>query len=472
MNSTSVASPESPTLSAAQRLTRDMPDLDWVTDPLRVARLSQDFSWFSPVLKRQLAGKRADVVVRPRSEDEVRAVVGACARDSIPITVRGSGTGNYGQSTPLHGGVVLDLSGYNGFCWLRDGVGRAMAGIRLTDFDAQARPLGHELRWLPSTFRSATLGGLFGGGFGGAGSINYGPLAAPGNVLGVRVMSVEPEPQVFELRGAEAMMLHHTYGTNGIVLELEVALAPAIDWMECVVTFEQFDAALDFAYQFGQAPGVVKKEVCFLGAPIPDYMTTLGEHLPKGCHAVLLVLAPWSEDAMRAMAASLGGQVTYRKTAAEVEASHRTLIEYSWNHTTLNALKIDKGLTYIQSGFTPSRCLEQVRALEKALAGEVMMHLEFLRTKEGAFNCSGLQLIRYTTEERLNEIMQIYRDHGVQINNPHVYIVEDGKQNNKLDPTVIEMKRRFDPQGLLNPGKLRTWDQLRASESAQQAAMA
>jgi fructose-bisphosphate aldolase class 1 len=184
------------------------------------------------------------------------------------------------------------------------------------------------------------------------------------------------------------------------------------------------------------------------------------------------VLAPWSEDAMRAMAASLGGQVTYRKTAAEVEASHRTLIEYSWNHTTLNALKIDKGLTYIQSGFTPSRCLEQVRALEKALAGEVMMHLEFLRTKEGAFNCSGLQLIRYTTEERLNEIMQIYRDHGVQINNPHVYIVEDGKQNNKLDPTVIEMKRRFDPQGLLNPGKLRTWDQLRARESAPQAAMA
>jgi hypothetical protein len=84
------------------------------------------------------------------------------------------------------------------------------------------------------------------------------------------------------------------------------------------------------------------------------------------------------------------------------------------------------------------------------------MHLEFLRTKEGAPNCSGLQLIRYTTEARLNEIMQIYRDHGVQINNPHVYIVEDGKQNN-LDPAVVQMKHRFDPQGLLNPGKLRSW---------------
>ena len=159
---------------------------------------------------------------------------------------------------------------------------------------------------------------------------------------------------------------------------------------------------------------------------------------------------------MRDMVAQHGGQVTYRKTADEVASSHKTLLEYTWNHTTLHALKVDKGLTYIQSGFNPMHRLKQVKALEAALKGEVMMHLEFLRTKEGAFNCSGLQIIRYTTEERLNQIMQIYRDHGVQINNPHVYIVEDGKQNH-LDPAVVGMKRRFDPQGLLNPGKLRSW---------------
>lgn len=115
-----------------------------------------------------------------------------------------------------------------------------------------------------------------------------------------------------------------------------------------------------------------------------------------------------------------GGQVSYRKNAEEVEASHKTLLEFTWNHTTLHALKVDKNLTYIQSGFDPMRKLEQVRALEAALGGEMMMHLEFLRTKEGAHNCSGLQLIRYTTKTRLNEIMQIYRDHGMQINNPHV----------------------------------------------------
>jgi len=352
--------------------------------------------------------------------------------------------------------VILDMSGYNAFGWVRDSVGRAQSGIRLSEFDNQARPHGKELRWLPSTFRSATLGGLFGGGFGGAGSINHGPLAAPGNVLAVRAMTIEPEPQIIELTGTEAMLLHHTYGTNGIVLELEVALTTAVPWTECIATFTSFDAALDFAGRFSSAPGLEKKEVCFLGAPIPDHFIALAEYLPKGCHAVLVLVAPHSEAGMNAMVAEHGGQVSYRKTAEEVAASNKTLLEYTWNHTTLVAMKVDKGLTYIQSGFDPSRNLAQVRALEAELAGEVMMHLEFLRTKEGAPNCSGLQLIRYTTEARLNEIMQIYRDHGVQINNPHVYIVEDGKQNN-LDPAVVRMKHRFDPQGLLNPGKLRSW---------------
>lgn len=445
------------TSAAAVGLPEQLPGIDWITDTNRIGRLSQDFAWFSPVLKRELQGKQGDIAVRPRTEDEIAGVVAACARQRIPITVRGSGTGNYGQATPLHGGVILDMSGYGEALWVQGDVGRAQAGIRLSAFDQFARAHGRELRWLPSTFRSATLGGLFGGGFGGAGSINYGPLAAPGNVLAAKVMTVEPEPRVVELRGPEAMALHHTYGTNGLVLELEVALAPSVEWTECIVAFDDFDRALDFAYRFGQAPGLVKKEVCFLGAPAPDYLTALADHLPRGCHAVLVLVAPSSEEGMRELAAGLGGTVTYHRTAEQVRQSPRTLLEFSWNHTTLHALKVDKTLTYIQSGFDPARCLEQVRALEQALAGEVMMHLEFLRTKEGAFNCSGLQLIKYSSDERLEAIMQIYRDHGVQINNPHVYIVEDGKQRAGLDPEVLAAKTRFDPQGLLNPGKLRSW---------------
>lgn len=435
--------------------------LEWITDN-RVERLSQDFYWFSPILKRQLDGLRADAVVRPKTEDEIRAVVSACAQQRVPITVRGSGTGNYGQCMPLHGGVILDLSAYKQLLWVKPGVGRAQAGIRMMEMDRQMQMQGWELRCVPSTFRSATLGGLYGGGFGGVGSINYGPLASTGNVLGVRAMSIEPEPKVVELRAPEALLLHHVYGTNGLVLELEVGLAPAHPWLEAIVCFDSFDAALEFGDALASAPGIVKKSVTLLAAPIPDLLLQavppLAGTMAAGAHAVFVLVAEFSEAGLQQAVAQFGGTVTYRKTAAEVQASNRTIVEYTWNHTTLHAMKVDKGLTYIQSGFQAGQHVQQARAMRKLLGDEVLVHLEFIRTKEGAMNCSGLQLIRYTNDERLNQIMQIHRDHGVYIANPHVYIVEDGKQG-QVNPDVVATKMRFDPLGLLNPGKLRGWEQ-------------
>jgi FAD/FMN-containing dehydrogenase len=454
-------------------LSAELSAIEWITDS-RVERLSQDFYWFSPVLKRQLDGLRADAVARPKTEDEIRAVVAACARQGVPITVRGSGTGNYGQCMPLYGGVILDLSAYNQLLWVNGGVGRAQAGIRMMDMDKQTQrlagesSLGWELRCVPSTFRSATLGGLYGGGFGGVGSINYGPLASQGNVLGVRAMTIEPEPQVVELRAPEALLLHHVYGTNGLVLELEVALAPAYPWLEAIVCFNSaddeagFNNAIEFASALASAPGITKKSVTLLATPIPDLLLAatplLKGTMPAGSHAVFVLVAEPAEAAMRQLAADFGGTVSYRKTAAEVKASNRTIVEYTWNHTTLHAMKVDKGLTYIQSGFPARENVAKAKALRKLLGDEVLVHLEFIRTKEGEMTCSGLQLVRFSTEERLNEIMHIHREHGVYIANPHVYVVEDGKQG-QVNPDVVATKMRFDPAGLLNPGKLRGWAQ-------------
>ncbi|RZA15651.1 MAG: FAD-binding oxidoreductase [Lysobacteraceae bacterium] len=443
--------------SNIEQLHLELPDLDWITEPNKVARLSQDFSWFSPVLKRQLQGKHGDIVVKPRTEDEIRRVAAACARRGIPLTVRGSGTGNYGQSTPLYGGVILDMSGYNGFLWARPGAGRAQAGIRLADFDNAARPTGWELRAIPSTFKSASLGGLFSGGFGGAGSINYGPIGAPGNILGIRAMSIEAEPQIVELRGPEALLMHHLWGTNGLVLEVEMALAPAHPWMEMIVTFGDFDRALDFGNALAHAPGIVKKDICLLADPVPAYMTTLAEHLTPGCHAALLLVAEFSEAAALQVIDAYGGTVTYRQTADEVQATRRTLLEYTWNHTTLNALKADKTLTYLQTTFTPGKHLDQVRQVRQLFGDEVLMHVEFLRSFDGFTTCTSLPIVRFTTEERLEEIIRIFRDNGIRVNNPHTFILEEGKAGGDLPQAVIDMKRKFDPKGLLNPGKMRAW---------------
>jgi FAD/FMN-containing dehydrogenase len=441
--------------------------IEWITDG-RVERLSQDFYWFSPVLKRQLEHLRAHAVARPKTEDEIRAVVAACAAERVPITVRGSGTGNYGQCMPLHGGVILDLSAYNRLLWCEGGVGRAQAGIRMMEMDRATQQLkdgasgglGWELRCVPSTFRSATLGGLYGGGFGGVGSINFGPLASTGNVLGVKAMTIEPEPRTVELRAPEALLLHHVYGTNGLVLELEVALAPAHAWLEAIAGFDSFDAAIEFADALAHAPGIVKKSVTLLAAPIPDLLLAatplLKGTMDAGMHAVFVLVAESGEAALRQLLAEFGGRLTHRKTAAEVKSSNRTIVEYTWNHTTLHAMKADKSLTYIQSGFQAGRHVQQAKALRALLGDEVHTHLEFIRTKEGAMTCSGLQLVRYRSDQRLDEVMQIHREHGVYIANPHVFMVEDGKQG-QVNPDVVATKLRFDPMGLLNPGKLRGW---------------
>ena len=449
------------TAARTQAIVASLGAVEWITDG-RVERLSQDFYWFSPVLKRQLSSLRAHAVARPRTEDEIRAVVAACAQQGVPITARGSGTGNYGQCMPLHGGVILDLSAYNQLLWCRPGVARAQAGIRMMEMEKKTQPEGWELRCVPSTFRSATLGGLYGGGFGGVGSINYGPLASSGNVLGVRAMSLEPEPRTVELRGPEALLLHHVYGTAGLVLELEVGLAPAHAWLEAIVCFDSFDAAIEFGDALAGSPGLVKKSVTLLAAPIPDLLLqavpVLAGAMTPGSHAVFVLVAEFSEPGFQQLVADFGGTVTLRKTAAEVKASNRTIVEYTWNHTTLHAMKVDKGLTYIQSGMQAGKHVQQAKAMRTLLGDEVLVHLEFIRTKEGAMNCSGLQLVRYQSDERLNQVMQIHRDHGVYIANPHVYIVEDGKQG-QVNPDVVATKMRFDPAGLLNPGKLRGWEQ-------------
>jgi FAD/FMN-containing dehydrogenase len=445
-------------LQRVEQLQVSLPDLDWVTDPPRIARLSQDFSWFSPVLKRQLAGKIADAVVKPRDEDEIRRLVAHCARLRIPITLRGSGTGNYGQSVPLQGGVLVDMSAFNRFLWARGGAARAQAGIRLFDLERETRAACNmELRCMPSTYRSATLGGLFGGGFGGVGSINYGPLAARGTVLGLKAITIAEEPEVEELRGPDALLMHHLWGTNGLVLELELALAPAYDWQEHFVVFTAFDDALEFGNAVAAAPGIVKREVGLLADPIPAYLKGHAEHLPPGCHAIILAIAPSSEAAMRELAAQWRGEVTYTKGADEIARTRSTLLEYTWNHTTLAAFKVDKNITYLQSAFVPGQHLEQVRRMEKLLAPEVQMHAEWIRTLDGQLTCTALQIVKFTTEERLQEIMRIHRDNGVRINDPHVNIVEDGKAGGELSAPFTEVKHRFDPLNLLNPGKTRAW---------------
>ena len=64
--------------------------------------------------------------------------------------------------------------------------------------------------------------------------------------------------------------------------------------------------------------------------------------------------------------------------------------------------------------------------------------------------------MRYTTEDRLNEIIRYHETQGAFIANPHTYILEDGGRK-EINETQVAFKVQVDPYGLLNPGKMRGW---------------
>ena len=68
----------------------------------------------------------------------------------------------------------------------------------------------------------------------------------------------------------------------------------------------------------------------------------------------------------------------------------------------------------------------------------------------------GIPLVRFRSEERLNEILRACAELGVFIANPHtVYLEEGGRHPNLADK--LALKAAVDPAGLLNPGKMKSY---------------
>jgi hypothetical protein len=255
---------------------------------------------------------------------------------------------------PLQGGVVLDVSALDKLLWAKPGIMRAQAGGKLIALDEQTRQqVGGELRFHPSTKRTATIGGFVAGGSAGAGSCMWGSFREPGNVLGLRVVTMEETPRILELRGGEIEKANHAYGTNGIITEVEMPLAPAYDWVDVMMAFPSFMEAARFAEAVTLADGIVKKLATVVASPVPQqYFRHFEGRIPAGMSVALLMIAAPFLEAFEALKAKHGA------TQAEIyrcptEEAAVPLYEHSWNHTTLQALKIDRGITYLQTLFPP-----------------------------------------------------------------------------------------------------------------------
>ena len=433
-------------------------DVPFQDHPRIVQQKSRDHYWYSPRLKAELENVTAQAVVTPRSQDEVKTILGAAFKSGIPVTPRGAGTGNYGQAMPLSGGVILDLSGLDKVIKIERDRVRAEAGIILEKLDdATKAAVGGEMRFHPSTYRMATLGGFIAGGSGGVGSIRWGGLRAFGNLLGLKVITCEETPRVLDLTGPDILKVAHAYGTNGIIVEAELPLAPACEWVDVMVGFDSILDACAFGEQCARQDGILLKEIAPVAAPVPH--DWFNRHRPYIKHrdqsVVLIMAAPASLPALLDLVAFHKADLLMRSDTLPEDERKKIppIYELAWNHTTLRGLKLDDGITYLQTQYPD---LQHVKWAIDLFGDEMPMHIEMTRF-DGKIVFSGLPIVRYTTEARLEEIIKLHEANGCLVFNPHRYTLEEGGMK-KTDRNQLEFKKQADPKGILNPGKMIAWD--------------
>jgi FAD/FMN-containing dehydrogenase len=433
-------------------------DIPVQDNPRIVQQKSRDHYWYSPRLKAELDKVTAEIVVSPRTQDEVVTVLRAAFAHDVPITPRGAGTGNYGQAMPLSGGAMLDLMGLDRVVRIEKDRVRAEAGVILEKLDEQTiHAVGGEMRFHPSTYRMASLGGFIAGGSGGVGSIRWGGLRAFGNLLGLRVITAEAEPRVLDLTGPDILKVAHAYGTNGIIVEAEIPLCEHHDWVDVMVGFDSIIDACTFAEQLARQDGLLCKEISPVAAPVAhDYFNRHRGYLRSREQSVVLIMAaPVAMPALGDFVAFHKGDMLYRADLASEEEKARLppIYELAWNHTTLRGLKVDPGITYLQTQYPD---LAHVKMMVEMLGDEMPMHIEMTRF-DGKVVFSGLPIVRYTSEERLEEIIRLHEDNGCLVFNPHRYTLEEGGMK-RTDEAQLAFKKQADPKGILNPGKMIAWD--------------
>jgi FAD/FMN-containing dehydrogenase len=407
----------------------------------------RDFSWYSPVLENALADTTVDAVVRPATVAELTACAATAARLRVPLTLRGAGTGNYGQSLPLQRGVVVDVRDVAGVLAVEDGRIAVLPGTVMKDAEAAARATGQELAIMPSTYRISTASGFVSGGSGGIGGTRHGDLW-DGNVLAVELVTVEEQPRTVRLEGDEVRPVLHTYGTIGVLTRIELRLVPAHEYTPVVAAFRDFPTLAGFAHDL--VAGDLHVRLCSVheatGAAMLTPITAL---FSPGEDVALIWVDSGQVGALRDAVEAAGGRF-----AAWTVKPH--ISQFPFSHTILWARKAEPSSSWLQCEYAGDRAgfLEQVAALRDRYPGVFLQHVEFA-TSSGRTRPLGITpLVGLPDHEAaLEELIGFCRGLGMTVLNPHSYVVEEGGFVGDT-AQVVALKTAGDPYGLLNPGKL------------------
>lgn len=104
---------------------------------------------------------RPDLVVLPKSTEEVQKVVELANKYSMPFTARGAATGLSGGATTIYGGISLVLTRMNRILRIdpKDMVAEVEVGVTNLSVSHAAAPYGLYFAPDPSSQSASTIGG-------------------------------------------------------------------------------------------------------------------------------------------------------------------------------------------------------------------------------------------------------------------------------------------------------------------------
>lgn len=219
--------------TAATRTEALKKDLEHLLGGDKVKTAPEDLLAYSSDATRYYAQGKPDAVVLAQSVDDVCKLLKYANQHEVPVTPRGAGSGLSGGSTPIKGGIVLDMKRMNKIIEISKGnmTARAESGVVLANFH---RAVEKEKLFYPPDPQSmdvCTLGGNVACRAGGPHGVKYG--TTPNYVLGLE--AVLPDGSVINTGGISVkqangynitQILTGSEGTLAVITKVNLRLLP------------------------------------------------------------------------------------------------------------------------------------------------------------------------------------------------------------------------------------------------------
>ncbi|WP_374522701.1 FAD-linked oxidase C-terminal domain-containing protein [Hydrogenophaga sp.] len=418
--------------------------------------------------------ERPLVVVLPETEEQVAAVLRTCHALNVPVVARGAGTGLSGGAMPHALGVVLSLARFNRIVKM-DALSQTavvQAGVRNLAISEAAAPLGLYYAPDPSSQIACTIGGNVAENSGGVHCLKYGLTLH--NVLKVRGFTVEGEPIAF---GSEALdapgldLLPVVIGSEGmlaVVTEVTVKLVPRPQLARCIM------ASFDDVRQAGDAvAAVIAAGIIPAGLEMMDKpMTAAVEdfvHAGYDLDAAAILLCE-SDGTPEEVEEEIGrmSEVLRRCGASRLSVSRDEAERLRFWSGRKNAFpasgRISPDYMCMDSTIPRKRLAEMLLAIAEMEKKYALRCVNVFHAGDG--NLHPLILFDANNPDQLHRCEQFGADiletsvamggtvtgeHGVGIEKVNSMCVQFTAQESEL---MFAVKRAFDTQGLLNPGKV------------------